>query len=347
MKHKNRTIEQLLNDPSFIRWVEGEASQNEVKRWNRWIRKSERNRRSAIQAQQKITGFAFKEPKLPDAESEWEEVRDKIVDEGQTEGKVTNSDNLKKPNIGSAFLKIAAVIVIGVFVSLATYMYQESDSVEKEVATSTIQTGYGQTKTIKLTDGSRIILAANSRLSYKNNWLKQPVLKISLKGEAFFTVAPKERKGRPKLVVQTNDGTVSVWGTRFVVNTDGPETYVVLEEGEVVINTSKDDESITLKPGKMAIFGKLSGKIEIGKVNPKVYTSWTTHELFFDNTLVSVLFNRIERTYGLEVVVQDSTILQKRLSGSVDFYSLDGLTDAVAKLFNIQIKRTADTLIIN
>lgn len=344
---QRRTIEQLSNDPSFIRWIEGEAKRKENEKWDRWVRKSEQNRRLAIQAQQNITGFAFKNVNSPNVKNEWEGVHEEILDKKQTEEKATYSVNLRKPKDVSMLLKIAAVIVIGVFAGLATYAYYGLESIEKQVATSTIQTSYGQTKTIKLSDGTKIILAANSRLTYKNNWLKQSVLKIKLKGEAFFEVAPKKRKGRPKMVVQTKDGKVAVWGTRFVVNTYGTGTYVVLEEGEVKVNISKSNESIRMKPGEMAIFDSLSGKVQLKKVNPRVYTSWTTQELFFDNTPLAVLFSRIERTYGLEVMVQDSTILQKRLSGSVDFYSLDGLTNAVAGLFGFQIDRVGDTLIIN
>src|SRR5699024_3945439 len=121
-----------------------------------------------------------------------------------------------------------------------------------KAATSTIKTVYGQKKTINLPDGSKIILGAHSQLTYKDDWLDQPLKKISLEGEAFFDIAPK-KKDRPKLVVQTHGGTVSVWGTRFTVNTHNSRTQVVLDEGEVKIETRHKDAEATLKPGEQAI----------------------------------------------------------------------------------------------
>src|SRR5699024_10354988 len=150
----------------------------------------------------------------------------------------------------------------------------------------------------------------------------------------------------PKLVVKTQDGTASVWGTRFTVDTFGPGTRVVLEEGEVQIDTRRKDKKVTMEPGEMATFSNSSQQIQVEKVNPRVYTSWFTNELIFDNTPFPTLINRIERTYGVKVVVRDSIILQKNLSGSVDFQSLESLTDAVAKLFKLKIERAGETLII-
>nr|WP_286670545.1 FecR domain-containing protein [Fodinibius salsisoli] len=242
--------------------------------------------------------------------------------------------------------KVAAVLLVGAFVGFAAYIFQESNQVKQEVAVHTVTTDYGETKTLNLSDGSQIILAANSQLSFKENWLEQPTKRLSLDGEAFFAVAPKKAKTHPKLEVETEDGTASVWGTRFTVDTYVEGTRVVLEEGEVEVRTIQD-KRMTMNPGEMATFQKESSEIQLQKVNPRVYTSWSTNELFFDDTPLSVLVNRIKRTYGVKVKVQNPEILRKKLSGSVDFKSLDGLTDAVAKIFDIQIEQSEDGLIIN
>lgn len=346
MKDPAQIAKQLSKDPSFNRWIKGEGNQAETKKWNRWVQKSERHRRIAKQAQQLAAGLDFKEPELPDIQKEWKRVRSDIL--GNHQNKRKNADMKRYSwDITASIFKAAAVLAVVVFAGYASYLYQGSAQAEEKAATSTIKTVYGQKKTINLPDGSKIILGAHSQLTYKDDWLDQPLKKISLEGEAFFDIAPK-KKDRPKLVVQTHGGTVSVWGTRFTVNTHNSRTQVVLDEGEVKIETRHKDAEATLKPGEQAIFKNGSSGIVLKEVNPKVYTSWfTRNELVFDDTPLSVLISRLEQNFGLETEVEDSTILQKRLSGSVEFQELDSLTAAVSKLLDIQMKRNGDTLIIN
>lgn len=347
MEDNPTTVQQLCSDPSFVRWIEGRATQKEEISWNRWIQKSEQNRRLAMKAQQRISGFVFEEPELPDVEKEWNKVHHSITEEEKAEVKVTSLSKRKSWDAVATLFKVAAVLLLGVFVGFAAYMYQAPAQVKQKIAEHTVTTDYGEIKTLNLSDGSRIILAANSQLSYQENWLDKPVKRLRLEGEAYFTVAPKRTKGHPKLVVKTEDGTASVWGTRFTVSTNEGETRVVLEEGEVRVDNRKKDRRVTMKPGEMARFSKSSKSIELETVNPKVYTSWFTDELFFENTPLSVLVNRIERTYGVKVEVGDEEILQRKLSGSIDFKSLSGLTNAVEEIFNIHIQRSGETLIIN
>lgn len=352
MKENRHTIDQLLRDPSFIRWVEGDISRRQAKRWGRWIQKSERNRELAAEAQKRIAGFSFEDPVLPDVQSEWECIHREVTSkkEGQKGAKkMTNGQNRDPLGV---FLKAAAVLLVGAFMGLAAYMYQEPVTEKEPVALKTVQTDYGEKRTINLSDGSTLILAPKSKFTYRENWLEKPVKRIRLEGEAYFSIAPQKTAGQPKFVVNTEDGSAAVWGTRFTMDTYGTGTRVVLEEGEVRVRTEEararenEKSATTIQPGQMIRFSKLNDSIELKEVNPRVYTSWSTNELFFDNTPLSVLANRIERTYGVDVVAEDKELLQKDLSGSVDFRSLEGLTNAVAEVFEIQIRRSGETLII-
>lgn len=350
MKERRYTIDQLLTNPSFIRWVEGDPGRREAKQWNQWVKKSEKNRKLAIRAQQRLFGFSFEEPGLPDVQHEWDKVRREVTKNKQEKPVSRQIYTGKKRDSLGIFLKAAAVLLIGTFVGLSAYLYPESEPKTEPVAVKTIQTDYGEKRSINLSDGSVIILAANSKIAYNENWLEKSVKRISLEGEAYFSIAPQEIKGQPKFVVETEDGSASVWGTRFAMDTYGDGTRVVLEEGEVRVLPDKAKSSAknatSVKPGQMAQYNGLKNSVELKEVNPQVHTSWTTNKLFFDNTPLSVLAKRIERTYGVEVIVENQEILQRNLSGSVDFRSLEGLTSAVAELFEIQIHQSGETLVI-
>lgn len=350
MKDKRYSTDQLLNNPSFVRWMEGDLNRREAKKWNQWVKKSERNRKQAIKAQQQLFGFSFEEPGLPDVQHEWDKVNRKITQNRNQKSISRQLYTGKQRDSLSILLKAAAVLLVGAFVGFSVYLYPELEPETQPVAVNTIQTDYGEKRTINLSDGSMIILAAKSKIAYKENWLEKSVKRISLEGEAYFSIAPREAKGEPKFIVETEDGSASVWGTRFAVDTYGDGTRVVLEEGEVRILPDKaksnEKNATSVKPGQMAHYIGAKNSVELKKVNPEVHTSWTTNKLYFDNTPLTVLINRIERTYGVEVLVEDQEILQRNLSGSVDFRSMEGLTSAVAELYEIQIHQSGETLFI-
>lgn len=351
MTYDRYTKAELVANPSFIRWAEGEANKQEAEYWNRWVEEDEKNRELAKSAQQQITGVGLEDSALPDIKEEWKKVERDILARESNPALPNYQPARKRGGTLSVAIKVAAVLLIGAFVGLAAYLYQQRTVSEKAtVAIHSIQTGYGEQKTIRLSDGSKIILAAKSKISYREGWLKQPTQRVSLKGEAFFAIVPQKAKTHPKFIVETCDGTAAVWGTQFTVDTYGNRTRVVLQEGDVRVRVANDHSKkaeVMMQPGEMARFSRTKKNITVEKVNPRVYTSWTEQELFFDHTPLSVLTNRIERTYGMQVEVSDPRILQKKLTGSVDFRSLDGLTDAVAKLFDIRIERSGETLIIN
>lgn len=350
MNHLRYTVEQLLKDPSFVRWANGEVQAAEALKWNRWVAARETNRQTALRAQQIITGINFEQLRLPDVDGEWENVQSDIVERDRP-ARFYRRHQVPSRDVWSLVWKAAAVVLVAAFSGLALYLYQDPQTQSRHIAVHTVETGYGEKKTINLSDGSTIILGPGSSLSYKENWLSKPAKKVELEGEAFFSIVAEPVKHRPKFVVQTEDGSAAVWGTRFVVATyDEAGTRVVLEEGEVRIRLAEAGSGkkarLTMHPGEMARFTKHTPRIAVKKVNPKVYTSWTSNRLLFDNTPLSELVNRIKRTYGMNVQVQDPDMLDMKLSGGVDFRSLDALIAAASEVMQISITRADNTVII-
>lgn len=347
MDQKPYTVSELANNSSFIRWARGNSDIEETRQWDRWIKADEKNRDLALKAQKIITGFSFEAPGLSHMEEDWSRVRDSITQK-QSRTPSARRRIRKRTDVFALFVKVAALVLIISLAGLSLFMYQEQEVTEQGVAVQIIETAYGEKKTINLSDGSTIILAAGSQLSYKENWLSQPVKQLSLEGEAYFSIAPKESEGRPKFVVKTADGTVAVWGTQFTVAAYEEGTEVVLQAGEVRVGISGLNErrEMTMEPGDRVRFQKSVQEFRHTRVNPRVYTSWTSNQLFFDDTPLSVLMNRIHRTYGVKVEVESPQLLDMELSGAVDFRSLDSLIAAVGEVLGISMIQSGDKIII-
>lgn len=345
------TLHELLEDPSFKRWATGHANDEETRQWDEWIEASDAHRNLARKAQKIITGIAFEGASPGHRDEDWNRVKEKI----SIRQTAFHFDRLqkKKRNTLSLMLKAAAILLIlsvSGIVALQVYQVPDVDS-EQEVLIHSIKTDYSEKKSIVLSDGSEIILAAGSSLSHKDDWLNQPVKQITLEsGEAFFSIMPAETRTQPTFEVITEDGITAVLGTKFTVSTYGEGTRVVLQEGEVQVSAalpeSENHFPVKLAPGEMAEWSSQLGEISLQKVNPLVYTSWVSEQLFFDDTPLSHLVNRIKRTYGMEVQVEDPSLLDDKISGSVDFRSLDGLIYAVAEVLEIDIKRVDSQIII-
>jgi transmembrane sensor len=353
VKNRKYTLLEIINDPSFIRWATGGADSIEAERWNEWVESSEEYRKLAVKAQKRITGIKFETPSALHREEDWKQIEQQILAKKKTvnfyPAQKRGSDSL------SVFLKVAAVFLIVALSGLIT-LYMSGDAnigEESQVSVQSISTDFSEKRTISLSDGSEIILASGTVLSYKEDWLSQPTLRVTLeKGEAYFSIQPDENRDQtnPRFEVVTEDGITAVLGTRFSVSTYGDGTQVVLEQGEVQVRSVETEEAqpsfVTLTPGEMAQWTKQQSGITLSEVNPRVYTSWAFDHLYFDQTPLSYLAERIERTYGVDVEVEDPSLLDLKLSGAVDFYTLDALIHAVSEVLDIRIRQINDRIVI-
>lgn len=313
----------MIHDSSFRRWVLGMASEQEVQFWDSWVQQSARNRQKAIRAQSNIMGYAIDDPSVQDTDAEWIRMEKKL------KAHHINKNAASKKGVSfsrfNLLMRVAAVLIISLGIGSAVFYISEQTEQQPVVenATILITTGFGEKKKMSLSDGSQIILNANSSISYNPHNKAGEDFVVSLHGEALFAVTRRKTSEDPKFTVKTRDGKVTVLGTRFVVNTRSKLTQVVLEEGLVSMNPLNDapenpDKTIYLRPGELAQFASDTDTVFIKKINPEVYTSWTTHKLVFDETPLAEIGQRIEQTFGIEVVFADSSLKERRVSGSIE-----------------------------
>lgn len=355
MLHQDYTISDLINNPSFRKWVEGKASTREKKHWDEWVKKDTKNQKTALIAQQKIVGLSLEDSfDVPAPEKVWRKVSDKI--EGNPGSDVQRSHKKERSLplgiIRSGrmihILRYAAVLFLVFLGSLGWYYYSGTDDISNGQATvgvteESVSTDFGETKKIMLSDGSEILLNANSVLSYRINSAREEEVEVTLKGEAYFSVVSRRnsQNGSDPGVfrVHTGDGNVSVLGTKFTVSTREENTRVVLEEGEVLVSPlsieNGEQKNVVLKPNELAEYNRYSKDVHVRTVDPQIYTSWTGPVLVFDQTPVYEIIERIEHTYGVTVEVRDPELTTRRISGSVENTGLESMISVFGKTLSI------------
>jgi len=80
-------------------------------------------------------------------------------------------------------------------------------------------------------------------------------------------------------------------------------------------------------------------------VNPRVYSSWTSGTLVFDETPVAEVVDRIEATFNVEVVVEDPAVFDRTVSGSVE-NDLPTIVSGLSQILDRPIDRRGDRVVI-
>jgi ferric-dicitrate binding protein FerR (iron transport regulator) len=205
-------------------------------------------------------------------------------------------------------------------------------------------TAFGQTRTVTLPDGSRVLLNANSRLRAAARWTDGARREVWLEGEAFFTVAKK--KAAPdrgtegaKFVVHTGQVDVEVLGTRFNVTNRRGQTTVTLNEGKVKLEEGALGGPVIMQPGELVRLGRDGRTLVRKKVNPGQYSSWTENRYVFDDTPLAEIAQRIEDTYGLPVVLKKPGLAQRTFTATIPTKNLDVLLLALSEAFGMEIEK--------
>jgi ferric-dicitrate binding protein FerR (iron transport regulator) len=216
------------------------------------------------------------------------------------------------------------------------------------LATASYATPFGQTRVVQLPDGSEVTLNAHSALRYAATADARQPREVWLDGEAFFSV--KHTPDNQRFVVHTTGGfDVEVLGTKFTVYRRREQARVVLLSGKVRVDFADHTQpDVILKPGELLQTADNKPKTVVHKaVQAESYATWTAAQLRFDATSLAEVATRLQDTYGVQVVVADSALNQRKFTGTFPMGNLDVLCDNLAEAFHLRIERQQNRLLLS
>lgn len=232
--------------------------------------------------------------------------------------------NEKHKGERSYWLKsIAAAAVLILFVNLGWLAMRYTD---KTTQPFLVEVSRGDRANLTLPDQSKVILNAESTLSY--NTTKPDVREVVLSGEAFFQVS-KDKKH--PFIVKTGDVSIEVHGTSFNVSSykDNEIIEVSLVEGSIELHISGMAASNFLTPSQKAIYNKKEKTIQFLETNNENETAWTMNQLVFNSERLTDAIRKIERWYGVSINLQYPGIAEDRISGSFKSEQIDAVMEAL------------------
>lgn len=227
---------------------------------------------------------------------------------------------------------VAAAAVIALAVGGGTVWRMarfETPAVQEFVA------AVGAPRTIALSDGSRVILAAGSRLTFVEALRSgSPVRHATLDGQAFFAVAHDAH--RP-FIVTTAVMTTRVLGTEFNVRAySGDESSsVAVRSGKVGVavprSAAVSEKKAVVTPGYEAWVDSV-GQIRVRAVDLERTLAWTTGRLEFMGAELASVLRDMNRWYGLQLQLADTSLIHSRVTATFDRVTADDATATLIRL---------------
>lgn len=221
-------------------------------------------------------------------------------------------------------------------------VYEQQDRQTDKELFNTIQVPVKGEYSVTLSDGTKVWIAAASKLKFPVNFVGDR-REVYLEGEAFFDVAPNKEK--PFIVICDNFS-VKALGTSFnVMNyADEKEAQATLSTGKIEVATGYGKQ--ILVPGQQVSISEK--EMAVREVNLLPYVSWMQDRFYFFNEELQVIMRKIARWYGVEVKYSNPEIMTYHFTGNIPKYKeIDKVFELLGLTTEVDFKVEGNTIIVS
>ncbi|UAM97704.1 FecR family protein [Polaribacter litorisediminis] len=336
----------------IFKYLNNQASENEVSKVFDWIEQSEENKQEFIRLKKlwMLSGSYSNTKNL----FEWNKIKNKL--------------SAPKKSIFNQVLKYAAVLVLLVagahYITTISVKTEEKNTVEnfvilekssgtieyisdkkdkivkdtlgniiakknnkeliyyknpstKKTIYNTIKVPFSKTFKVVLSDGTIVHLNAGTSFTYPEQFNLANNRKVSLQGEAHFEVFKDKTK---PFIVEANDVNIEVLGTTFNLSNYEEDGFIdcVLTEGSVRLSERDNQENaIFLQPNQKVTWQKNKSSFIAKDVNPENYTAWIHGELVFHKDSFTNISKKIERYYNVKIINNYTFLASQEFTGTI------------------------------
>jgi len=242
----------------------------------------------------------------------------------------------------------AALLAIGA----AGYMTMRTRMVEPTPALSArmIATGVGALDSLRLPDGTRIVLGPLSTLRIAGGY-GTTSREVEVSGDAYFEVVHDSSK---PFVAHALHATVEDLGTKFAVRTDAAEGVAVsVSEGSVSLQGTNPNRglaggaaggAIVLKQGERGIVLP-DGQTMKDRARPGDL-AWLRRQLVFREAQLPEVAASLHRWYGIELRVPDTSLATRHLTATFSGEPPERVLEVLRLVLGADIERRGDTAIV-
>ena len=221
-------------------------------------------------------------------------------------------------------------------------VYHKSEEKTTEVVYNKLEVPRGGECMIKLDDGTKVWVNAETKLKY-------PVVfvgdrrEVVLEGEAFFDVAKNEKP----FIVKTSFGDVRVLGTAFGISAyaSESESYTTLVRGKVSVER-EGGEPVVILPGEQVVTSK-DGKMIKQQVDVEEFVGWKDGIYVFKEKSLGEIMKTLERWYNISVDFQDKSLVDLPFTGNLKRYDdINVFFDALTRTGDMKYRVEGNQVIL-
>ena len=255
-----------------------------------------------------------------DTEAALRRVRARIADENRSALHVSrggpsragDTASVRRAVVGRRWwIAGAAAAVFAAVVGISQWR-ATGDASAPVVASVAYQTAVGRTDTVRLSDGSTVVLAPGSELSLADGF-GHGARTVSLRGAAFFEVT--HDAARP-FVVRVNGAEVRDLGTAFSIRTGISGTVsVAVTHGIVALRPAGSTQQAELRAGDHGVVSARTMTVRRGVVT-EAEVAWTRGLMQYRDTPLDEVRGDVQRWYGLTMQIDDPALARRTLTAT-------------------------------
>jgi transmembrane sensor len=204
-------------------------------------------------------------------------------------------------------------------------------------------TAVGQVRTVRLDDGTEVVLGGAT--SIRATFAADTRRILMMDGEALFLVAKDAR--RP-FIVDVPNGSAQALGTTFNVHRAQDEATVTVVEGVVQVDPPSwgSGGGAKLHAGNQVSVSKQGTVGRIRQVDPTEMVSWRSGRMVFvDRTLSSVVAD-LNRYSTQPITLAATAAAATRVSGSVKLADIESWLHATGPVVGVEVVETQHGIVL-
>ncbi len=336
--------------PRLARYISGDCSPEEEAEIRDWI-DSDPERVELVEELRRVWEMSGRREVAWDVDAAWERLLAARAAHRTTgSGVPSSSAEVRGARQGGGrawWLSAAAVILVAIgAVLLWGRLGSERGPVEM-VASQEFVTGRGERLELNFPDGSRVLLAPDTRLRVADRFGRRG-RDVHLEGQGLFEVAHDPR--RP-FRVHTEQFLTEVLGTEFVVRAYADEQVadVALIEGSVQLmsRSAPPSEPLVLAPGEVGQSVEGRQLERVGGENLDARLGWIHGRLEFQDTPLREAARELGRWYDLDIRFADPGLANRRLTASFQGESAARVIEVLALSLDVRYSRDGSTVVLS
>ncbi|MBY0488348.1 MAG: FecR domain-containing protein [Gemmatimonadaceae bacterium] len=202
------------------------------------------------------------------------------------------------------------------------------------------RTAVGQRDSLRLPDGTTVVLAPGSRLTVASGY-QTGAREVTLEGAAFFEV---QHDDAHPFTVHTASADIRDIGTAFSVKTAASGVSVAVTHG-IVSMGAKSAAATELRAGDRATMARGTVFVQRGVVTAED-VSWTRGQLAYRDAPLSEVQADLQRWYGLDLRIADSTLAARTLTATFRGDSAAQVVHLIALALGADAVQKGDTIFL-